>query len=162
MRGPNSRFRWIPWSYFVEVNLHNMNVLMGVILTYSHILKRWCQETTRSSTTESNDFSWRTQTVQTEPMSTTRGFSLIRWLLRSTDFLVSLISWVAIFYQFVGSHDFMGCNVLLICGFSQFHGVQCFTDNTQLTEVFSGDVLEFGTEVGGIWIGKCTNHDWEV
>ena len=75
-------------------------------------------------------------------MLTTRGFSLIRWFLRSTDFLVALTSWVAIW-------------------FPKSHGVNCSTNDTQLTEVFSGDVLEFGTEVGeqGIRIGKCVNND---
>ena len=94
-------------------------------------MKRWCQETTRSSTTESNDFSWRTRTVQTEPTSTTRGFSLIRWLdpaydlliswfplshglSFSTNLLVPKISWGAMFFWFVGSHNFMGSNVLLM------------------------------------------------
>ena len=47
----------------------------------------------------------------------------------------------------MGFPNLMGSNVLLICGFLKHYWVQCSTD-TQLTEVFSGDVLEFGTEVG--------------
>ena len=97
-----------------------MNFLMGVILTNmfdnEKVMSRnhavlhyreqrfFLEDTNSSNGTHVND-----QRLQ--------PYQVARSCLRSSDFLVSLISWVAIFYQFDGSHDLMGCNVLLICGF---------------------------------------------